>query len=491
MSNAGASNTSEGENPADAGSLVEMWQSMDWNKAEMHVRHLQTRISKAYREGKTNLAKRLSHLLTNSFYAKALAVRRVSQQNKGKRTPGVDGALWTSDAQKMRAVLDLNTGRYHAKPTRRIHIPKSNGKMRPLSIPTMYDRAMQALYALALDPIQEASADPNSYGFRLGRSCQDAKEAIFNQMASSKRPQWVLEGDIKACFDSFSHEWIIENIPMDKHVLKEFIKAGYVYRQTLFPSEKGSPQGGIISPILANMVLNGMEKLVRGRFRGVNLIRYADDFIAICHNPEEAEAVKQLLKGFFAERGLELSEEKTLITHIEEGFDFLGWNFKKYPVQGKMKLLIKPSKKSLDAVKKRVREVVLDKGLALTQDEVIDMLNPILRGWSGYHRSSVASRTFGYVDAYVFRTLFRWGERRHPEKGRRWVAERYWHPKNGKKWVFHTEEKTLFCIENVKIKRHVMVRNRTNPYIDTAHYLERQRSRKYERGFRDKSFAMS
>lgn len=200
MSNAETSIAQEYENPADARSMARQWRDIDWEEAERHVRHLQSRISKAYRDGRTNLAKRLQHLLTNSFYAKALAVRRVSQKNKGKNTPGVDGVLWRADTQRMLATLSLNRGKYRSKPTRRIYIPKKNGKQRPLSIPTIYDRAMQALYALALDPIQEATADPNSYGFRLGRSCQDAREVIFNLMASSKRPDWVLEEDIKACF---------------------------------------------------------------------------------------------------------------------------------------------------------------------------------------------------------------------------------------------------------------------------------------------------
>ena len=291
MSIADTSTASKDERSADAPSLSKQWNSIDWKEAEKNVRHIQGRISKAYSEGRTSLAKRLSYLLVNSFHAKALAVRRVSVQNKGKHTPGVDGEIWQSAKSRMEAVNSLNKGKYRSKPLRRIYIPKKNGKLRPLSIPTMYDRAMQALYALALDPIQEATADPNSYGFRIGRSCQDAKGQIQLMMASSKRPEWVLEGDIKGCFDNFSHECMMDNIPLDKHVLKEFIKAGFVFQGQMFPSERGSPQGGVISPILANMTLNGMERLVKSNFKGVNLTRFADDFVVTLHSPEEAEAV--------------------------------------------------------------------------------------------------------------------------------------------------------------------------------------------------------
>lgn len=480
--------TSQDEKPADAPPLT--WGSVDWAKAEGIVRRMQGRISKAYRDGRTSLAKRLSHLLVNSLSARLLAVRRVSEQNRGRHTPGVDGELWLSAKAKMDAVLRLNTGVYRAKPLRRVYIPKRNGKKRPLSIPTMYDRAMQALYSLALDPIQEATADPNSYGFRIGRSCQDAMAQIHLMMSTSRRPQWVLEGDIKGCFDNISHEWMMRNIPMDRNVLRQFIKAGYVYGNRLFPSESGSPQGGVISPILANMTLNGMEGLVRDNFRQAYLTRYADDFVVTCESPEVAMEIKGLLSEFLAERGLELSEEKTLVTHIDEGFDFLGWNFRKFRNQKRRILIVKPSKGSLESIKGSVRDVVLVHGKARTQDEIIDELNPKLRGWCNYHRSSMASRTFSDLDSFLFSTLYSWGLRRHPKKGKRWVADRYWHRRGSRKWEFCTEERQLFRPIDVKKKRHVKVRNSMNPYIDREYLMDRQRNRRYERGFRDKGFAM-
>lgn len=483
----GTSTTLTGEKPIEREKFT--WASVNWEQAETTVGRMQSRISKAYRDGKPSLAKRLSYLLVHSFSAKLLAVKRVSEQNKGKNTPGTDGVLWKSDKAKENAVLSLNQGKYRSRPLRRIYIPKKNGKMRPLSIPTMYDRAMQALYAMALDPIQEATADPNSYGFRKGRSCQDAMCQIQLMTNSAKKPDWVLEGDIKGCFDNFSHEWMLNNIPMDRKILKQFLKAGYVFEERLFPSETGSPQGGVISPILANMVLNGMEKLVC-TIPKAHLIRFADDFVVTCPSKESAEKIKELIIPFLKERGLELSEEKTLITHIDDGFDFLGWNFRKLKVQKRRFLMIQPSKRSIESIKKTVYETILKHGLAMTQNELITILNPKLRGWCNYHCTAMSSKTFGEIDAYLFATLFRWGMRRHKDKGKWWVGDRYWHRQGKRKWVFCTEENTLFRPIDVKKKRYVKVRNTANPYLDREYFLKRQKFRKYERGYRDKSFAL-
>ncbi len=486
-STADTSTAPKGERPADAPSLSREWDSIDWNKAEEQVGRMQERISKAYSEGRTSLAKRLSYLLVNSFYAKALAVRRVAEQNKGKHTPGVDKVLWPSAKAKMEAVHELNIGKYRSKPLRRIYIPKKNGKLRPLSIPTMYDRAMQALYALALDPIQEATADPNSYGFRIGRSCQDAESRIHLLMSSSRKPEWVLEGDIKGCFDNFSHQWMMENIPMDKHVLKEFIKAGYVFENQLFPTEKGSPQGGVISPILANMVLNGMERLVKSQFPKANLTRFADDFVVVVDSPRTAEDVKNILEPFLTERGLELSQEKTLITHIDDGFDFLGWNFRKHAVNGKKKLFVRPSRKSLDSIMAVLKECTSRKTVNTSQDDIIEELNPRIAGWCNYHRSVMSSETFQYLGNYLYHLLAKWAVRKY-KKSR--IAKQCWREVGTRKWVFCTERNNLKAPQDVKIRRHKMIRNTTNPYIDRAYLQERQKNRRHERGYRDKSFAV-
>lgn len=469
----------------NASELAFQWYCIDWKKAEAEVNRLQTRIAKATLEEKWNTVKRLQYLLTHSFYAKALAVRRVTT-NRGKRTAGVDNEKWETPAQKMNAVLTLTDKGYKARPLRRTFIEKKDKeKKRPLGIPTMYDRAMQALYALALDPVAETTADGKSFGFRKGRSAHDACEYIFTALSRKYSPQWILEGDIKGCFDNISHEWLMKNIPMDKDVLKQFLDAGFIYRDKLFPTEDGTPQGGIISPILANMTLDGMQKMLSDRFHTnrlgkvdlrfknahkVNLVRYADDFIVTAATKEIAEEAKELIREFLTERGLELSEEKTVITHITDGFDMLGWTFRKF----KGKLIVKPSKKSIQALKDTLHETILEKGKAWTQDVLIKKLNQQLRGWTNYHQSVCASEAFAHIDYVLFEMLWRWAKRRHPHKGQWWISTKYWHSKGTRNWVFCTDDKELMRVDHTPIVRHNKVRIDANPFFDVEYFNERK-----------------
>jgi len=274
----------------------------------------------------------LQRLLTHSLSGKALAVKRVTE-NQGKRTPGVDGKTWNTPQEKAMAIQMLRQRGYHPQPLRRIYIPKSNGGRRPLSIPCMLCRAMQALYLLALDPMAETTADPNSYGFRKERSPADAIEQCFIALGKTRSPQWILEGDIKACFDRISHEWLLAHIPMDKSILRKWLKAGFIEKHVLHPTEEGTPQGGICSPVIANLALDGLERKLLERYpkpktgynAKVNYVRFADDFIVTGISKELLEQeVKPLIEQFMRERGLTLSPEKTIITHINDGFDFLG-----------------------------------------------------------------------------------------------------------------------------------------------------------------------
>src|SRR5438128_5855973 len=247
---------------AGAASHDEMgWHAIHWQAVNQEVRRLQVRIVKAQQQGKWGKVKALQHLLTHSFSGKALAVKRVTE-NQGKRTSGVDGEIWKTPQKKAEAIETLKQQGYHPRPLRRVYIPKSNGAQRPLSIPTMRDRAMQALYLLALDPVAETTADPNSYGFRTARGASDAIEACFIALCRNDRAEWILEGDIRSCFDRISHEWLVAHIPLEKTILKKWLKAGYLERHRFHPTEEGTPQGGIISPVLANRTLEGQERLL-------------------------------------------------------------------------------------------------------------------------------------------------------------------------------------------------------------------------------------
>lgn len=483
--------TAKAERVSDSKALEIQWKSIDWNKAQTYVNRLQVRIAKATEEKKWNTVKRIQYLLTHSYYAKALAVRKITT-NKGKNTSGVDKELWSTPASKMRGVLSLTDKNYKAKPLRRVFIEKKGKKeKRPLGIPCMYDRAMQALYALALDPVSEVTADTKSFGFRKGRSCQDACEYIFTALSRKVSAQWVLEGDIKGCFDHISHDWLIENIPMDKSVLKQFLKAGFVFENELFPTDDGTPQGGVISPILANMALDGLQKMLADRFHTnrlgkvdlrfknahkVNLVRYADDFIVTAATKEIAEEAKELIRKFLKTRGLELSEEKTMVTHINDGFDMLGWTFRKF----KGKLIVKPSKKSMKNFVASLSETILKRGKAWKQEVLIEKLNQQIRGWTNYHQSVCASEAFAHIDYVLYELLWRWAKRRHPHKGQWWVSQNYWHRRSNRNWVFSTEDKELLRVDHITIVRHTKIRIDVNPYFDNEYFL----NRKFEHGMK-------
>ena len=446
------------------------WHEVGWAKVYQGVARLQTRIAKAVKAGEWRKVRALQRLLTNSTGAKALAVRRVTE-NRGRKTPGVDQQTWSTPEDKWSAVENLSSKRYKPLPLRRIYIPKSNGEKRPLGIPTMRDRAMQALHLLAVDPVAETLGDPHSYGFRRERSTADAIGQVRNVLSRDVSPKWVLEGDIKGCFDNISHEWLLANVCMDKAILRKWLRAGFIEMGRLFQTTAGTPQGGIISPVLANIALDGLQAELtnlfstvrQARAAKVNLVRYADDFIITGSSSELLEnEVRPLVENFLATRGLALSAKKTKVTNVSDGFDFLGWHVRQLGQQ----LLVLPSKKNKKSFLGKIRALLRDRKSA-RQMEVIEKLAPVIRGWANYHRSQNSSQTFARCDNQIWYALWRWSCRRHPTKGKKWIKQRYFKCIEGRDWRFAEKDQLLPILAGYRKVDHVKIRSEANPYDPT------------------------
>jgi RNA-directed DNA polymerase len=472
------------------------WNQVNWSLVQCLVNRLQMRIAEAVRQGRWHKVKALQYLLSRSFYAKMLAVKRIIS-NKGKRTPGIDGVIWKTHQQFWCAVLQLKTRGYKAQPLRRCWIPKSNGQQRPLGIPTMHDRAMQALYALALKPVAETLGDKHSYGFREKRSLHDAIKQCFISLATRVAAPWVLDADIKACFDRISHDWLLEHIPLPKKVLEQWLKSGYMEQSKYSDSEEGTPQGSIISPILCNMTLDGLESIViKGRNKKrqkLNVIRYADDFV-ITGATEEIlrDEILPAVTDFLRPRGLTLSEEKTHLRPIDEGFDFLGFTLRKF----NGKLITTPSHKKVTHFRKMLK-TFLNESQNLPFDAMLRKLNSKLRGWAFSNRQVVAKRLFRTLDNALYYDVCRWLRHRHRNKTNAWIKHRYWSRIEGRNnlgtFVLNKQGERqwlgLFRMADVPIRRHLKIRGEANPY-DPAYRdyfkdrAERQcRRRNYDRLF--------
>jgi len=447
------------------------WKLINWSAVRAHVYQLQVRIVKAIRDGKWNKAKALQHLLSRSFAAKLLAVKLVIS-NKGSRTPGVDKVKWRTPRQRWLAAMALQSRGYRAQPLRRITISKKNGQTRPLGIPTLHDRALQALYALGLKPIAETVADSHSYGFREKRSLHDAIKQSFISLATRVAAPWVLEADIKACFDRINHEWLLENIPLPKRILQQWLKSGYITSSGFHETHQGTPQGGIISPLLCNMTLDGLEALViKGRNKKrckLNTIRYADDFIVTGANPEILlTEIKPDIEMFLAERGLILSPEKIKLSHINDGFNFLGFNLRKY----QKKLLVKPERSKSTDLKEKVK-ILLTQIRGVSFHVMLLKLNSVLRGWAYAHRQVVAKKFMSRLDNDIFKLVCQWLRKEHRQHTWAWISTRY-RKRYGGRWqfmqVYLTEKGTvktvcLFRMSDLPIRYHNKIRAKATPY---------------------------
>lgn len=478
------------------------WNTVPWKQVERTVFKLQKRIYQASARGDVRTVHKLQRLMMKSWHACLLAVRRVAQDNHGKKTAGVDGVKNLTPKQRLKLAHTIQQDPFSdtTRPVRRVWIPKPGStEQRPLGIPVMETRARQALVKLGLEPEWEAKFEPNSYGFRPGRSCHDAIEAIFT--AIRLKPKYVLDADIAQCFNRIAHSTLLAKLktfPTLRRAIKAWLRAGILEGEELFPSTEGVPQGGVLSPLLMNVALHGLETAVTTHFsrlpsrkdgpnrrrRQPTLIRYADDLVAIDEDETIIQQVQTFIDQWLAGMGLELKPSKTRIVHTLQpcdndndkviGFDFLGFNVRQYPVGRRrtahtcrgvplgFATIIKPSTKAVHTHLQAIGTVIKAHKHA-TQAVLTQRLNPIIKGWTNYHAAVCSKKTFSKLDHLTYLKLRAWAHYRHPGKGKRWIAAKYWHPERGR-WRFASGDITLHRHSQTSIRRHVKVAGSRSPY---------------------------
>lgn len=464
------------------------WKDVPWTKVERAVFKLRQRIYRASLRGDHKTVHSLQRLLTSSRAARLLAVRRITQENRGKRTAGIDGVKSVAPSQRLALADSLRIG-CKAAPVRRVWIPKTGSTdVRPLGIPTIENRATQMLMLLALEPEWEARFESNSYGFRPGRGAHDAIEAIF--IAIAQKAKYALDADIETCYDHIRQDHLLAKLQTTPHFRRQiaaWLRAGVVDGEELFPTEEGVPQGGPLSCLLANVALHGLESAVHRafptRWGAPLLVRYADDLVVLHADREVVERCREIISAELAPLGLQLNDAKTRIAHTlfdiegEAGFSFLGFSIRQYAVgkhrsgrngRGRrlgVKTYITPSRKAVTRHWLQLRQII-DSHKAARQAELIGLLNPVTRGWSNYYSAVCSKRTFGHLDYQLHTKLMRWARRRHPTKGRKWVAAKYWRVDDGAGWVFSPSDSTevLRTHAATPIRRHVKVRGTRSPY---------------------------